>query len=265
MSFSSITGSTESTLHTSAEGLRHGMVDIPTADGTIPAYYAAPANIERPPVILVIQEIFGVHEHIKDVCRRFAAQGYMAVAPELYQRQGDAASYTDMPSLIKDIVSKVPDEQVLADLDASVQWANGQGADTMRLGVTGFCWGGRQVWMYAAHNPGCKAGVAWYGKLTAGHGPLQVRNPIDITADLHAPVLGLYGGQDASIPQEDIRRMEAGLKQGSVCAQSSRIVVYPESGHAFFADYRPSYRAADAQDAWDKAVSWFDRHLSDAT
>ncbi len=261
MSFSSITGSTESTLHTSADGLRHGLVDIPTADGTLSAYYAAPADLERPPLILVIQEIFGVHEHIKDVCRRFAVQGYMAVAVELYQRQGDAAGYTDISLLIKDIVSKVPDEQVLADLDASVEWANSQGADTTRLGVTGFCWGGRQVWMYAAHNPQCKAGVAWYGKLAAGHGPLQVQNPIDVTADMHAPVLGLYGGQDASIPLDDIRRMEARLAQGSAAARASEIVVYPESGHAFYADYRPSYRADDAQDAWNKALAWFERHL----
>lgn len=263
MSFSPITGSTGTTLHTSVEGLRHGLVDMPTFDGTIPAYFAAPADIEHPPVILVIQEIFGLHEHIQDVCRRFARQGYMAVAVELYQRQGDASSYTEMPRLISDIVSKVSDEQVQADLDASVEWANGQGADTTRLGVTGFCWGGRQVWMYAAHNPRCKAGVAWYGKLAAGHGPLQVTNPIDVATALHAPVLGLYGGQDASIPLEDIRRMESALKQGSAPAQASQITVYPESGHAFYADYRPSYHAADAQDAWDKALAWFERYLSD--
>lgn len=262
MSFSLATESAATALHTSADRLRHGLVDIPVADGTIPAYYAAPADLEHPPVILVIQEIFGVHEHIKDVCRRFAVQGYMAVAVELYHRQGDAASYSDISLLIKEIVSRVSDEQVLADLDASVEWANTQGADTTRLGVTGFCWGGRQVWMYAAHNPRCKAGVAWYGKLTAGHGPLQVRNPIDITSALHAPVLGLYGGQDASIPIRDIRRMEASLEQGSSAARASQIVVYPESGHAFYADYRPSYHAVDAQDAWDKAVAWFERHLS---
>lgn len=262
MSFSPITGSTKTTVHTSAEGLRHGLVDIPTFDGTIPAYFAAPADQEHPALILVVQEIFGVHEHIKDVCRRFARQGYMAVAVELYQRQGDAASYADMSLLIKDIVSKVPDEQVVADLDASVAWAGAQGADTTRLGVTGFCWGGRQTWLYAAHNPHCKAGVAWYGKLAAGHGPLQVKNPIDIVDDLYAPVLGLYGGQDASIPITDIRRMEAGLEQGSAAAQASRIVVYPESGHAFYADYRPSYHAVDAQDAWDKALSWFGKYLA---
>lgn len=262
MSFSPITGSAETTVHTSAQGLRHGQVDMPTFDGTIPAYFAAPANVAHPALILVVQEIFGLHEHIRDVCRRFAHHGYMAVAVELYQRQGDAASYTDMSLLIKDIVSKVSDEQVLADLDASVKWAGEQGADTTRLGVTGFCWGGRLTWMYAAHNPVCKAGVAWYGKLAVGHGPLQVQNPLDVAGQLHAPVLGLYGGKDASIPLADVQRMEAALKQGGDQAQASEIVVYPESGHAFYADYRPSYHAADAQDAWSKALSWFGRYLA---
>ncbi|UYO92623.1 dienelactone hydrolase family protein [Pollutimonas sp. M17] len=261
MSFSPITGAAGTTVHTPAEGLRHGQVDMPTFDGTIPAYFAAPADSEHPAVILVIQEIFGLHEHIRDVCRRFAHQGYMAVGVELYQRQGDASQYTDVGALIKDIVSRVPDEQVLADLDAAVKWAGSQGADTARVGVTGFCWGGRLAWMYAAHNPRCKAGVAWYGKLTVGHGPLQLRNPIDVAGELLAPVLGLYGGQDASIPLEDVRRMEAALEQGSAAAQSSQIVVYPDSGHAFYADYRPSYHPQDAQDGWDKALAWFKRYL----
>lgn len=261
MSFSPITGSADTTLHTSPEGLRHGLVDMPTFDGTIPAYYAAPADQENPPVVLVIQEIFGLHEHIKDVCRRLARQGYMAVAVELYQRQGDAGQYGDMAALVKDIVSKVPDEQVLADLDASVEWAGAQGGDTSRVGVTGFCWGGRLTWMYAAHSPRCKAGVAWYGKLTVGHGPLQTRNPVDVAGALHAPVLGLYGGQDASIPLADVRRMETALKHGSPAAARSSIVVYPDAGHAFYADYRPSYRMQDAHDAWDKAMRWFEQYL----
>ncbi|MGB3289622.1 MAG: dienelactone hydrolase family protein [Burkholderiaceae bacterium] len=261
MSFSPITGAAGTTIHTPAEGLREGLVDMPTFDGTIPAYFAAPVNDKHPAVILVIQEIFGLHEHIRDVCRRFAHQGYMAVGVELYQRQGDAGKYTDIGALIKNIVAKVPDEQVLADLDAAAKWAESQGADAARLGVTGFCWGGRLTWMYAAHNPQCKAGVAWYGKLTTGHGPLQLRNPIDVAGDLHAPVLGLYGGQDGSIPLEDVRRMEAGLAQGNGAAQLSDIVVYPDSGHAFYADYRPSYHPQDAQDGWDKALAWFKRYL----
>ncbi|NYT26250.1 dienelactone hydrolase family protein [Alcaligenaceae bacterium] len=261
MAYSKITGSGDSTIHTSAEGLRHGMAEIPVRDGTMSAYYAAPAAVERPPVILVIQEIFGLHEHIRDICRRLAHEGYMAVALELYQRQGDAGQYGDIAELIRDIVAKVPDEQVLGDLDSAVEWAAGQGANAEQLGVTGFCWGGRLTWLYAAHNPRCRAAVAWYGRLTVGHGPLQVENPIDVAGRLHAPVLGLYGGQDAGIPLEDVRRMEEALAGGNEAARASRIEVYPESDHAFYADYRPSYNARDASDAWGKAVGWFDRLL----
>lgn len=261
MSYSKITGSNNGTIETSADGLRHGMVEIPVRDGAMSAYFAAPAAVERPPLILVIQEIFGLHEHIKDVCRRLAHEGYMALGLELYQRQGDASAYSDMGALINDIVSKVPDEQVLSDLDSGVAWAATQGADTTRLGVTGFCWGGRLTWMYAAHNSQCKAAVAWYGKLATGHSPLQTEHPIDVAARLHAPVLGLYGGEDASIPLADVRRMEEALQQGSEAARASRIKVYPESGHAFYADYRPSYNARDASDAWGRAVAWFDRLL----
>ena len=262
MSFSPITGQGSSTIQTSAEGLKHGLVDIPTFDGTIAAYYAAPAGQEGVPVVLVVQEIFGVHEHIKDVCRRLAHEGYMAVAVELYQRQGDASRYTDIQELIQGIVSKVPDEQVLADLDAAVEWAAGQGGNTDQVGVTGFCWGGRVTWLYAAHQPRGKAAVAWYGRLVSGHGPLQVRNPIDVVQDLHAPVLGLYGAQDTGIPVADVERMQAALAQGNSAAQASRFVVYQDSGHAFYADYRPSYNAADAQDAWGKTLAWFDTHLN---
>lgn len=261
MTYSKITGSGGNTIQTSTEGLRQGMAQVPVPGGTMAAYYAAPAIAERAPLILVIQEIFGLHEHIKDVCRRLAHEGYMAVGLELYQRQGDASEYADINELLSDIVAKVSDEQVLADLDASVEWAAANGGDVSRIGITGFCWGGRLVWMYAAHNPACKAGVAWYGKLANGHSPLQKEHPIDLAGRLHAPVLGLYGAQDASIPLEDVRRMEAALQEGSEAARASRIEVYPESGHAFYADYRPSYNAADARDAWTKAVEWFDRLL----
>lgn len=261
MTFSKITGNGDTTILTNTDGLRQGMAEVPVPGGTMSAYYAAPAVVERPSLILVIQEIFGLHEHIKDICRRLAHEGYMALGLELYQRQGDASQHTDIGELIQDIVSKVPDEQVLADLDAGVEWAASQGADVSKLGVTGFCWGGRLTWMYAAHNPACKAGVAWYGKLVTGHSPLQKEHPIDIVGRLHAPVLGLYGGQDASIPMEDVHRMQEALKQGSEAARASRIDVYPDSGHAFYADYRPSYNAQDARDAWAKAVEWFDRLL----
>lgn len=259
MSYSKITGNGGNTIQTSSEGLRHGMVEIPVHDGNMSAYFATPAVVERPPLILVIQEIFGLHEHIKDVCRRLAHEGYMALGMELYQRQGDASKYSEIGDLLQEIVSKVSDEQVFSDLDAGVEWARTQGADVTRLGVTGFCWGGRLTWMYAAHNPQCRAGVAWYGKLAVGHSPLQKEQPVDVAGRLHAPVLGLYGGQDASIPLEDVRRMQDALAQGNEAAKASRIDVYPESGHAFYADYRPSYNAADARDAWEKTTAWFDR------
>lgn len=261
MSFSPITGQANTTIHTSADGLEQGEFDLLTFDGTIKAYYAAPAERINVPVILVVQEIFGVHEHIRDVCRRFAKEGYLAVSAELYQRQGDASQYTDIPALVSNIVSKVPDEQVMADLDACVRWAAARGANVAHLGITGFCWGGRLTWMYAAHNPACKAAVAWYGKLATGHGPLQKQNPVDIGGSVHARVLGLYGGQDTSIPQDDVHRMEGVLAQGNEAAKASKMVVYPHAGHAFFADYRPSYRAGDAKDGWGKALEWFRTYL----
>ncbi|KAA0888503.1 dienelactone hydrolase family protein [Pusillimonas sp. ANT_WB101] len=260
-SIASITSSTDTTVHTTADGLRHGMVDIACDNGPIQGYYAVPEGQTNPPLVLVIQEIFGVHDHIKDVCRRLAHEGYMAVAPELYQRQGDASKYGNIQALIRDVVAKVPDEQVLADLDAAVRWAESHGADTARLVATGFCWGGRLVWLYAAHNPTCNAAVAWYGRLARGHGPLQTRNPIDVAPMLHAPVLGLYGGKDDGIPLDEVKSMESALEQGGPASQMSQIVVYPEANHAFFADYRPSYRADDAHDAWGKMLAWFERYL----
>lgn len=261
MSFSPITGQAKTTIHTSNEGLEQSAFKLPTFDGDINAYYAKPQGKEGAPVILVVQEVFGLHEHIRDVCRRFAREGYFAVSVELYQRQGDANAYDNVPDLISHIVSKVPDEQVFADLDACAKWAGEQGGNASRLGVTGFCWGGRLTWMYAEHNPAVKAAVAWYGKLAVGHGPLQTRNPVDVAGTLNAPVLGLYGGQDASIPLEDVRRIEAELANGNAAAQASRMVVYPDSGHAFYADYRPSYNEDDARDAWAKALEWFKTYL----
>jgi len=262
MSFSPAAGAVAPTvLRTSGEGLSAGRFELPVRDGTIAAYHAAPAGRSGLPVVLVVQEIFGMHEHIQDVCRRFAHAGYLAVTCELYQRQGDAAAYTDIPALLADIVAKVPDEQVLSDLDACAQWAAGQGADASRLGVTGFCWGGRLTWLYAAHNPAVKAAVAWYGRLAPGHSASQARHPVDVAGELHGPVLGLYGGKDGSIPLSDVEAMRAALAQGPEAARRSEIVVYPEAGHAFYADYRPSYRKPDADDAWARTLDWFGRYL----
>src|SRR2546425_5071441 len=189
------------TIVTDAEGLTVGEVKIPTSDGHIPAYRAMPAQGRSLPVVVVVQEIFGVHEHIKDVCRRFAKLGYLAVAPELYARQGDVSKLSDVNEIREKVVSKVPDSQVMADLDATVAWAKDSGAGNVeRLGITGFCWGGRIVWLYAAHNPRVKAAVAWYGRLVGKPSDLQPKHPIDVAASLKVPVLGLYGGGDRGSP-----------------------------------------------------------------
>ena len=262
MSFSTVAGNVAPTvIHTDTQGLVHGDFKLPVTDGSIDAYYAAPEGQRDLPVVLVIQEIFGVHEHIKDICRRVAKAGYLAVAANLYQRQGDASAYTDIPKLISEIVSKVPDEQVYADLDASVAWAAANGGDARRVAVTGFCWGGRLTWMYAAHNPDVKAGVAWYGKLSVGHGPLIKRVALDVTHELHGPVLGLYGGRDASIPLSDVETMKTKLAAGNAAAKQSEIVVYPEADHAFLADYRTSYHPEAAKDGWKRMLEWFKRYL----
>ncbi|MCS3508501.1 dienelactone hydrolase family protein [Achromobacter sp. JUb104] len=262
MSFSAAAGNVAPTvIHTDTEGLVHGDFKLPVADGSIAAYYAAPQGRRDLPVVLVVQEIFGVHEHIKDLCRRIAKAGYLAVAANLYERQGDASTYTDIPKLIAEIVSKVPDEQVFADLDASVAWAADNGGDAKRVAITGFCWGGRLTWMYAAHNPDVKAAVAWYGKLSVGHGPLIKRVAFDVVNDLHAPVLGLYGALDASIPLADIETMKTKLAAGNAAAKQSEFVVYPDADHAFLADYRASYKPEAAKDGWTRMLAWFQRYL----
>lgn len=245
------------TITTDAQGLEAGEVKIPTADGPMPAYRAMPAAGGPFPTVLVVQEIFGVHEHIKDICRRLAKLGYFAVAPELYARQGDVSKLTDFGEILK-IVSKVPDVQVMFDLDATVAWAKKTGkADTARLGVTGFCWGGRIVWLYAAHNPNVKAGVAWYGRLVGPPDLLHPKQPVDLAAELKAPVLGLYGGADQGIPQETIEKMRAAVKKAGKTAE---IVVYPDAPHGFHADYRPSYTKEAAEDGWKRLQEWFKKH-----
>jgi carboxymethylenebutenolidase len=247
-------------VQTDTQGLVAGPVTIPAGSFKLPAYRAAPEGKKNPPVVLVVSEIFGVHEHIADVARRFAKEGYLAIAPELFVRQGDAKGYTDIPTLVAEVVSKVPDAQVMADLDACVAWAKAQGGDTAKLGITGFCWGGRIVWLYSAHNPGLAAGVAWYGRLVGQASPLQPRHPIDVAAQLQAPVLGLYGGQDQGIPLDTVEKMKAALAQGNAAARASQFVVYPDAPHAFNADYRPSYRKEAAADGWQRCLAWFRSH-----
>ncbi|WP_313696836.1 dienelactone hydrolase family protein [Achromobacter sp.] len=242
---------------TDAKGLVAGKIEIPTSDGKIPAFRAAPDGKKNLPTIIVVQEIFGVHEYIQDVCRRLAHQGYLAIAPELYVRQGDPSKYTEIPKLQAEVVSKVPDKQVIADLDATAAWAAANGGNPDRLGILGFCWGGRQVWLYAAHNPKLKAGAAWYGQLAGDPTELKPKSALVIVNDLKAPVLGAYGGKDAGISQADVDRMRVELAKGSAAAKASRIDIYPEAGHAFHADYRPSYRKAEAEQAWTRMLDWF--------
>lgn len=247
----------QTAITTDAKGLVAGKIEIPTSDGKIPAFRAAPDGKKNLPTIIVVQEIFGVHEYIQDVCRRLAHQGYLAIAPELYARQGDPSKYTEIPKLQAEIVSKVPDKQVIADLDATAAWAAANGGNPDRLGILGFCWGGRQVWLYAAHNPKLKAGAAWYGQLAGDPTELKPKSALAIVNDLKAPVLGAYGCKDAGISQADVDRMRVELAKGSAAAKASRIDIYPEAGHAFHADYRPSYRKAEAEQAWTRMLDWF--------
>lgn len=251
----------QSLITTPADGLDAGEVAIPTADGEVPAYRAKPKGAKDLPTVLVVQEIFGVHEHIRDVCRRFAQLGYLAIAPELYARQGDPSRYAEIKDLVANIVAKVPDAQVMADLDATAAWAATHGGDAARLSVTGFCWGGRIVWLYAAHNPAIKAGVAWYGALQRPANELMPKNPIDLVDELHGPVLGLYGGADTGIPLDTVEAMRAKLAASTnPAAQASEIVVYPDTPHGFHADYRPTYREPQARDGWLRLQDWFQRH-----
>ncbi|MCY1199499.1 MAG: dienelactone hydrolase family protein [Achromobacter veterisilvae] len=247
----------QTAISTNADGLTAGKVDIPAPDGKIPAYRAAPQGKKGLPTLIVVSEIFGVHEYIQDVCRRLAHQGYLAVAPELFARQGDPSKYTEIPKLQAEVIGKVPDAQVQGDLDATAAWAAANGGDADKLGILGFCWGGRQVWLYAAHNPKLKAGAAWYGQLAGEPSDLKPKSVLSLVNELKAPVLGAYGGKDAGIPQADVDRMRVALAQGPAAAKASRIDVYPDAPHAFHADYRPSYRKAEAEQAWTRMLDWF--------
>ncbi|MBV8034486.1 dienelactone hydrolase family protein [Roseateles sp.] len=248
---------TAQTITTDTAGLEAGSVDIPVGDFQMPAYRAAPAGRKNLPVVLVASEIFGVHEHIADVCRRFAKQGYLAIAPELFARHGNAGAYADIPKLISEVVSKASDAQVNGDLDAAVAWAAAHGGDTGKLGITGFCWGGRAVWSYAAHNPRLTAAVAWYGPVARSYHAGD-KTVIERAASIKAPVLALYGAADGGIPVETLTQLEAALK----AAGNTRceFVVYPDTPHAFHADYRPSYRKAAAEDGWARCLAWFRTH-----
>ena len=241
---------------TDTQGLDAGEVKIAVSDGQMPAYRAMPAGGKNLPVVLVVQEIFGVHEHIKDLARRFAKAGYLAVAPELYARQGDVSKASSIDE-IRPIVAKVPDAQVMSDLDASAGWAAKNGGDRTKLAVTGFCWGGRIVWLYAAHSPRLNAGVAWYGGVEGTTNDLKPKNPIDLVKEMKAPVLGLYGGADAGIPNEGVDRMRAALK---AAGKEAEIRTYPDTPHGFNADYRPTYRKEAAEDGWKRMLAWFRSH-----
>ncbi|HEX5786013.1 MAG TPA: dienelactone hydrolase family protein [Burkholderiaceae bacterium] len=250
----------QTAIKTPADGLVAGEVSIDVKGFKMPAYRAAPAGKTGLPVVLVLSEIFGVHEHIADVARRFAKAGYLAIAPELFVRQGDAQGYGEIAKLMAEVIAKVPDAQVMGDLDAALDWAGANGGDLSRVGITGFCWGGRQVWLHTAHNPRIKAGVAWYGRLVGPATDLTPKHPVDVAAQLHGPVLGLYGGADTGIAQDTVEKMKAALAQGNAAAKASQFVVYPDAPHAFHADYRPSYRKDAAEDGWNRALAWFKAH-----
>jgi carboxymethylenebutenolidase len=243
-------------VQTDSKGISAGETKIPTKDGSLPAYFAKPAGKGPYPVVLVNEEIFGVHEYIKDVCRRLAKAGYLAVATEYYARIGDLSKMTDVKQIFADVISKAPDAQYMSDLDSTAAWALNNGGSATRIGVIGFCRGGRQTWLYAAHSPHLRAAVAFYGPLGGNPSPIQPQTAMDLAADIKCPLLGLYGGQDQSIPVDAVRQAEAKAKAAH---KTVEIVVYPDAPHGFHADYRPSYRQADAEDGWKRTLAWFHR------
>ena len=245
----------QSVVQTPADGLVVGDISVRGADGAeVPAYQARPAGAGPFPTVLVVSEIFGVHEYIRDVCRRLARAGYLAIAPDLFRRQGDPGKIASVAEILNTVISKVPDAQVMGDLDACAAWAAANGGDAARLAITGFCWGGRITWLYAAHNPQLKAGVAWYGRLAGTASALTPSHPLDLVDKISAPVLGLYGAKDQGIPVSDVEDMRADLAKAG---KQAEFVIYPEAGHAFHADYRPSYRKEDAEDGWQRMQAWF--------
>lgn len=251
----------QTAVKTSSDGLVAGEVVVDVGGFKMNAYRAAPAGKTNLPVVLVVQEIFGVHEYIADTCRRFAKAGYLAIAGEFFQRQGDPTQYNNMADLQREVVTKVPDAQVMKDLDACVAWAAKNGGDSNRVGITGFCWGGRITWLYAAHNKGVKAGVAWYGRLAGATSALQPQHPMDVVERMQAPVLGLYGRADTGIPMDSVGLMQNKLLDSrNKAAKSSVFVTYADTPHAFHADYRASYRKEAAEDGWSRCLAWFKTH-----
>ncbi len=246
----------QTAIKTSADGLKTGETTYEVNGFKVPAYYAMPAGKTNCPVVLVVQEIFGVHEYIADTCRRFAKAGYLAIATEFFARQGDPTKYGEIGKLIAEVVNKVPDAQVMADLDGAVKWAGANGGDTSKVAVTGFCWGGRITWLYAAQGP-VKAGVAWYGRLVGAGSELTPKHPVDLAANLRAPVLGLYGEKDTGITLDTVDKMKAALATGNAASKASQFVIYPDAPHAFHADYRPSFRKEAAEDGFKRCLDWF--------
>ena len=255
----------QTAIQTSSEGLIEGEVTIDVNGFKMPAYRSAPKGKTDLPVVLVISEIFGVHEYIADVTRRFAKAGYLAIAPELFVRQGDPSMYGEIAKLQAEIISKVPDAQVMADLDATMNWASKNGGNANRAAITGFCWGGRITWLYAEHNPKIKAGVAWYGRMEGQTNANNPKHAVDLAATLKAPVLGLYGSADTGIPVTSVNNMKEALAlaaaKGNKAAKASEFVLYPDAPHAFHADYRASFRAAPAADGWSRAVAWLKQYV----
>jgi len=251
------------TIKTDFVGLEAGEQNIRMGDYQLPVYVARPQNAKSPlPVIIVVSEIFAVHEHIADVARRFAKLGYLAIAPDFFQRAGDPSSYGSIAEIFTNVISKTPDDQVMGDLQATIQWSGKHGGDLKRVGVTGFCWGGRITWL-AATLPQVRAGVAWYGRVIGEKTPGNPLHPVDIASQLHAPVLGLYGGADTGISLESVDQMRAALAKAAptnLAAKESVIVVYPDTPHAFHADYRESYREGPAKDGWAKCLAWFKKN-----
>jgi carboxymethylenebutenolidase len=242
---------------TDTEGLVAGEVHIPVADGVLPGYYARPAALPTAPVVIVIEEIFGVHEYIKDVCRRLAKAGYLAVAPELYARLADLSKMTDVQEIFQDVIWKAPDATMLSDLGSAIDWATANHGDGARVATLGFCRGGRDVWLFAEHDPRLRAAVAFYGPVVSPTSAIQPQNPIDLAADLKCPLLGLYGGKDESIRPQDVYAAQA---KALAAGKLVEIIYYPDAGHGFHADYRPSYNRADAEAAWTQALAWLRKY-----